>query len=440
MKNFMRIPALLLAIMLCCNMYPQQKWSLAKCIEHARENNLQVRQQKTAVEQARNNLLSAKMEYLPSVNASMNHNMSWGRSVNLNDLEIIENQLSQSTSMNISASVPLFEGMQKHNTVKSSLKQLEIAGVNVEKLQDEISLAVAQAYLQVLLNKEIEKSAMASYSSMQEQVEKSRQLVEAGSQAYSSLLEVQAQLASEKVQLVTAGNNVRGSLLALAQLLDMEDFEKFDIEVPDVDYLTLAFTEESVEEIYGYASSLPRIKGAELALEQSKLQYKIQKGAALPVISFNAGYGTYYSDNQESAFFEQFNNNRNPSMGFGISIPIFNNWRNNTSIRNARLNMKNAEIELQLQHQNLLKDIQQAYNDAIASYEKLNAASENMSAAKESFKYTQEKFNVGMLGGTDYTVAKTNLFKAESDYLQSKFQYIFQLKVLDYYKNTPLTL
>ena len=127
-------------------------------------------------------------------------------------------------------------------------------------------------------------------------------------------------------------------------------------------------------------------------------------------------------------------------MGFGISIPIFNNWRNNTSIRNARLNMKNAEIELQLQHQNLLKDIQQAYNDAIASYEKLNAASENMSAAKESFKYTQEKFNVGMLGGTDYTVAKTNLFKAESDYLQSKFQYIFQLKVLDYYKNTPLTL
>ena len=102
--------------------------------------------------------------------------------------------------------------------------------------------------------------------------------------------------------------------------------------------------------------------------------------------------------------------------------------------------MKNAEIELQLQHQNLLKDIQQAYNDAIASYEKLNAASENMSAAKESFKYTQEKFNVGMLGGTDYTVAKTNLFKAESDYLQSKFQYIFQLKVLDYYKNTPLTL
>lgn len=127
-------------------------------------------------------------------------------------------------------------------------------------------------------------------------------------------------------------------------------------------------------------------------------------------------------------------------MGFGLSIPIFNNWRSNTSIRNARLNVKNSEIELKLQHQNLLKDIQQAYNDALASFERLGAAKQNMEAAKESFKYTQEKFNVGMLGGTDYTVAKTNLFKAESEYLQSKFQYIFQLKVLDYYKNIPITL
>ncbi len=440
MKNFIKIPALILALVLCGNAYTQHKWSLEGCIRHARENNLQVKQQQIAIEQAENHLFSSKMEYLPSVNASMNHNMSWGRSVNLNDLEIIENQLSQSTSMNISASVPLFEGMQKRNTVKRNLKQLEIAGVNVEKLQDEISLTVAQAYLQVLLNKEIEKSAQASLASVQEQETRSRQLVEAGSQAYSSLLEIQAQLASEKVQAVTAGNNVRSSLLALAQLLDIEDFGKFDIETPQTDYLTLSFNPESVEEIYGNATGLPRIKGAELALEQSKLQYKIQKGAALPSISFNAGYGTYYSDNQSSAFFEQFNNNRNPSMGFGLSIPIFNNWRSNTSIRNARLNVKNSEIELKLQHQNLLKDIQQAYNDALASFERLGAAKQNMEAAKESFKYTQEKFNVGMLGGTDYTVAKTNLFKAESEYLQSKFQYIFQLKVLDYYKNTPITL
>lgn len=440
MMNFRRIPALLLALMVCCNLFPQQKWSLARCVEHARENNLQVKRQQIAIEQARNNLLASKMEYAPAVNASMGHNMNWGRSVNLNDLEIVENKLSQSSSLNISASVPIFEGMQKHNTVKSSLKQLEIAGVNVEKLQNEISLSVAQAYLQVLLNKEIERSAATSLAGVEAQVERCRTLVEAGSQAYSSLLELEAQLASEKVQLVTAGNNVRSSLLSLAQLLDIEDYSGFDIEVPDVEYLTAAFTPETVEEIYGTALSLPQIRGAELALEQSKLQYRIQKGAALPVISFNAGYGTYYSDNQDTPFFKQFDNNRNPSMGFGLSIPIFNNWRSNTSIRNARLNVKNSELELKIQHQNLLKEIQQAYNEALASFEKFNAAGHNLAAARESFKYTQEKFNAGMLGGTDYTVAKANLTKAESEYIQGKFQYIFQLKVLDFYRNVPLTL
>lgn len=440
MMNFKRIPLLLLSVLLCSTLHSQQKWSLAECIVYARENNLQVKQQMIAIGQAENNLLSAKMDYIPSLNASMSHNMSWGRSVNLNDLEIIENQLSQSTSLSLSASVPVFEGMRKHNTVKSNIKQLEIAGTNVEKLKDEISIAVAQAYLQVLLNKEIEKSALQSCQSVEKQVERCRELVEAGSQAYSSLLEIQAQLANERVQLVNAGNNVRSSLLNLAQMLDLENFEEFDIVIPDIEPLIAEPEETDMEKIYGNALSLPRIRGAELALEQSKLQYKIQKGAALPTISFNAGYGTYYSDNQQTAFFEQFNNNRNPSMGFGLSIPIFNNWRNNTAIRNARLNVKNSELELKIQHQGLMKDIQQACNDAKACYEKLNASQENLSAAKESFKYTEEKFNAGMVSGTDYTVAKTNLTKSESEYIQSKFQYVFQLKVLDYYRNIPLTL
>ena len=442
MANFKKTIFLLAAFLLASAvLYPQnRKWTLEECVNYARENNLQVRKQQIALQQAENNLTSAKMEYLPSVNASMGHNMNWGRSVNLNDLEIIENQLSQSTTLSLSASVPLFESMQKQNTVKSNLKAVEIAQTNIEQLKDNISLNVVQAYLQVLLSREIEKSAAESCRSSEEQVSRCRILVEAGSQPYGSLLELEAQLANEKVQLVTAGNNVRSNLLTLAQLLDMEEVGEFDIEVPATDHLTLSFTEDNVEEIYSRATSLPTIKGAELALEQSKIQYRIQKGAALPTISFNAGYGTYYSDNQDAAFFNQFNNNRNPSMGFGLSIPIFNNWRSNTSIRNARLNVKNSEIEVKMAHQNLLKDIQKAYDDALAGYRQLDAAQQNMDSARESFKYTQEKFNAGMLGGTDYTIAKTNLYKAESQYLQSKFQYIFNLKVLDYYKNTPITL
>jgi outer membrane protein len=419
---------------------PAEKWSLEKCISYAREHNLQIRQMQQDIEIARNNVTGSKMEYLPSVNASMGHNMSWGRSVNLNDLEIVENKLSQSSSMNLSASVPLFEGMRKLNTLKSSFKQLEIANVNIEALEDEISISIARGYLQVLLNMEMEKSADANFNSLQAQVRKTEDLVNSGSQPYSALLEMKSQLANGNVQLATARNNTSTALLELAQMLNLPDSASFEIEVPqeaDSDTASLAATlQETVEA----ASNHPNIRKAELALEQSRLQHKIQKGAALPTLSLSAGYGTYYSDSQNSAFFTQFNNNRNPSVGLSLSIPIFNNWRNSISIRNAKANVVKSEIGVDMAGQQLEKQIRLAYNEAQGSYEKLKAAQANKEAAKESFSQTEEKFNLGMVGATDYSVAKANLLKAESEYIQCKYQYIFQQKILDHYRNLPLTL
>ena len=197
---------------------------------------------------------------------------------------------------------------------------------------------------------------------------------------------------------------------------------------------------ENLNSIYNSALDLPQIKSAELALEKSRLDLKIQKGQAYPVVSLSAGYGSYYSNSQEKAFFSQFNDNRNPSLGFSLRIPVFNNWRTNTSIRNARLNVKNYELDLEIKHQNLFKEIQQAYNDALSAYEKYKAAEQNMASSQESFSYVEKKFDLGMLNGTDYTVSRTNLFKAQSEFYQAKYQYIFQLKILDFYKGIPLTL
>ena len=415
-----------------------EKWSLEKCISYAREHNLQIRQMQQDVEIARNNVTGSKMEFLPSVNASMGHNMSWGRSVNLNDLEIVENKLSQSSSMNLSASIPLFEGMRKHNGLKSSLKQLEMANVNIESLENEISISIAKGYLQVLLCKEMEKIAGESCSSMEAQVNRTRELVNSGSQPYSALLDIKAQIANERVQLITAQNNTSVALLELAQMLNLPDTIAFEIEMPqDTDAAPLAV---SLQEAIAAAEGHPEIQKAQLALEQSQLQHKIQKGAALPTLSLSAGYGTYYSDSQNSAFFTQFNNNRNPSVGLSLSIPIFNNWRNSISIRNAKANVEKSEIGVEMAGQQLEKQIRLAYNEAQGSYGKLQAATANKEAATESFSQTEEKFNLGMVGATDYSVAKTNLFKAESEYIQCKYQYIFQQKILDYYMNMPLSL
>ena len=442
MRKYLRILPAAVLMMLACRAYGQECWTLDRCIIHALENNLQIKQMEQDVEIAGNNLTESRLAYIPSLNASMGHNMSWGRSVNLNDLEIVENMLSQSSSLNLAASLPLFEGFRRQNTIKSNLKQLQIAQAGIEALKDDIAIAVTKGYLQVLLAKEIETTAESSCKAAKEQVEKTAVLVEAGQQPYGSLLEVKSQLANENVQLATARNNSSAALLELAHLLGITRTDNFNIEVPaTLETIIAPEAHMDIDSIILKAAQvLPSVGKAQLARQQSGIQLKIQKGAALPTLSVSAGYGTYYSSSQDAAFFTQFNNNRNPSVGLSLSIPIFNSWRNSTAVKNARANMEKSNIGVDLAVQELEKQIRHAYNEVLGSYEKLKAAQANRDTAIETFSHTNQKFSLGMLDGTDYTIAKNNLLKAESEYLQCKYQYIFQQKIMDYYMLVPLTL
>ncbi|HRR49505.1 MAG TPA: TolC family protein [Bacteroidales bacterium] len=418
----------------------QKSWSLEECIKYAWDNNLMVKQKEISVNQSNNNVFQSKMDYLPSMNASVSHSMNWGRSVNMQDLQIVENKLSQSMSASLNASLTLFEGLQKTNNLKSKEVLLQISELDVKRTKNQLALQISKNYLEVMLAKEILKSADQSLASVEEQVKRTEKLVDAGSVAYSSLLEIQSQLATERVQVVSAKNQVNSALLTLRQLLDLSYDTHFDILTPDLGVMISEFDGESVDSLYELSRDLPEIQSALLNQKNSKLQLSVAKGASYPSVSFSAGYGTYYSDQREETMMDQFNENRNPSISFGLRIPIFNNWQTNTAIRNAHLNVKSAEIDLKTAEQTLFKEIQQANNDAIAYFEKYKASIENVKSMEESFRYVQQKFEIGVLNATDYTVAKTNLFKAMSDLLQAKYQFVFQLKVLDYYKGIPITL
>ena len=416
-------------------------WTLQKCIEYAWDNNLSIRLQELSVEQSENNLLQSKLNFIPSFSTSLSHSMNWGRSVNMNDLQIIQNKLSQSTSASARASVNLFEGFAKSNDLKSKMVLKDISGEEVDKLKNDISIEIARSYLQILLSKEIVKTAQESLNSVEEQVERTRKMVEQGSLAHSSLLEMEAQLATERVQAVNAGNQLTSALLILRQLLDLNDGLDFDIEDMNIDFLVTEFRETDIDALFRISGSLlPQMKIAELNMENSTLQLNIAKGRAMPVISLSAGYGSYFSDTREDPFFTQFRDNRNPSLSLGFSIPIFNNYQIKTSIQNAKLNVRRAEIEMKSREQALYKEIQQASNDALAAFEKFKASETNVRAMQESFRYVHEKFELGILNATDYTVARANLFRAQSDYYQSKYQYVFQLKILDFYKGLPIYL
>jgi len=439
MKIYYKLPILLL-LLIPLTLSAQKRWSLEECIKYAWDNNLSIKQQEIVVEQSENNVLESKFQYLPSFNASVSHSMNWGRSVNMQDLQIIENQLSQSTSASMRASVNLFEGFQKGNDLKSKKVVQEISVLGVGRIKNQISVEISRAYLQILLSKEILRTANQSLESVKQQVDRTGKLVNAGSIAYSSLLEIEAQLATERVQVVNAQNQVNNSFLALKQLLDLTRESDFDVDSPNLDLMIEAFSGESVDQLFEQSKTLPQIKSAELNYTNSNLQLAIAKGRSYPTISFSAGYGTYYSDSRDQNFMDQFNENRNPSISFGLSIPIFNNWQSNTAIKNARLGVRNAEIEVRNTEQILYKEIQQANSDALGYYERYKASSQSVKAMEESFRYVQQKFDLGVLNATDYTVAKTNLFKAQSEFYQAKYQYVFQLKILDFYKGIPITL
>ncbi len=311
MKIYYKLPLFLLLIIPSL-LSGQKRWSLEECIRYAWENNLQIKQQELAVEQSENNLEQAKLNYVPTLNASISHSMNWGRSVNLQNLEIIQNKLTQSTSASARAAINVFEGFTKSNEVKSRSLQRDISVEEVDRIRNDISIEIARMYLQILLSKEMLKTVQNSIISVGDQVERTKKLVDAGSLPYSSLLEMQAQLAAEKVQVVNADNQLQNAVLALVQLLDLENDKDFDILDVDVDLMVKEFTGEKVNELYESSLELPQIRSARMKLTNADVQLAIAKGRVLPSVSFSAGYGTYYSDSREQAFFDQFNENRNP--------------------------------------------------------------------------------------------------------------------------------
>ena len=441
-----RICLILSALVLSQTALAQETWTLERCIEYAWSNNLSIKQQNIEVSRSEAQLLQDKLDFAPSLNVSFGHNLNWGRSVDLQNLEIIHNKLSQSTSASANASIYLLDGLSKLYGLKSSQKSLEISIQEVERLKDEISVSIAKSYLQILLAREILAAAEESFHSLQEQRDRTRLLVEAGSQPYTSLLDIESQLASERVQVVTAESQVRTNTLALQQLLDLQYSPDFRIAVPDIDYIIQGYTADNIEEIYAGALSMPVIQSARLALDKGELDLKSAKGQFYPKISLSASYGTFYSsstfapDGSVYPFFEQFRDNINPSITVGLSIPIFNNWSVKTNVRNARLAKESLELELRSKEQTLYKEIQTAVTEAETYYRQMEAAEANVASMQESFRYVEEKFNSGVLNGTDYTVARANLFKARSEYLQARYQFVFQLKIIDFYKGIPMSL
>jgi len=460
MKNLFIIIILTLAgtLMIAYNSLGQEKkWTLEECVLYAIEHNIQVKQQELVADIQQNALMQSKYNLAPSLNGGAGHSYSFGRALDESTYQFTDNETVLSDYFSLNSSVTLFNGFTNRKSIEQNRYNLQASIQDVEKIKNDISLSIALAYLQILLNKELLEVTQNQYDITMEQIDRTSKLVAAGSLARGSLLEIQAQAASEELQVVNAGNQLDLSILNLTQLLELDTVGNFDIIVPELQIPEETGLIESVKTVYSEAIKIqPQIKGAEFQLESSEMGLGIAKGARSPRLSLNGSYNTRYSDirqklagidpvtsvptYEEYPFMDQLKDNVNYGLSLSLSVPIFNGWQVNQAISNARLGIEQSQYNLEYQKNILYKNIQQAYADAMASLKKFHSSQRALVSVKESFRYTEQKFNVGLVNTIDYKTSKNQLTRTQSDLLQAKYEYIFKVKVLDFYRGKELNL
>ncbi len=450
MKNLF---ALLLGILLVSSGITgnaQEAWSLQKCVDYALENNIQIKQQALNNEYNQNLLNQAKSDRLPNFNGQIGNNYSFGRSLTYENT--YENVNSTSVSGGVSTNLTLFNGFALKNTIAQRDLDLQASLQDLQKAKDDMILNIAASYLEILFAEELTKVAEANIEVTKQQINRTTQLVDAGSLARGALLEIEAQLAREELQLVNDQNRVQIAYLTLYQFLELPIAQSFKVEVPKLPEIKANFSLLNSFDVYKNALNVrPEIIASQLRVKSMEKQLEIAKGAALPDLSFGANYYNNYNDNYQRhnqstgeieviPFKDQLKNNKRYGFGFTLNIPVFNRFQVKNGISNAKLQLMDYQYRLQSTSNLLRKDIEQAYTNALAAFNRYNSSEKAVKSMEEAFRYTEEKFNVGMVNSVEYNQSKNNLTVAQSELLQARYEYIFRTKILDFYNGIPIEL
>jgi len=455
---------------------PQKIWTLEDCINYALENNLDIQKQIQLVESNKASLTQSALNLLPNLNANGTNYWNFGQTID-QYTNTFATTTVRSNNFYLSSNVVLFNGLQKLNTVKQNKIMVLASQYDLDVLKNSISLSVAGYYLDILFNSELLDVANEQLSISKQQVDRIQKMVEAGSSARGDLLNIQAQKAAEELTQVQASNQLYISYLSLQQLIDIPVAKDFRIEKPNLKAIEAPRQPVTPEVIYEHAlKTRPEIRAAELRVDAAQKRLAIARGIITPTLSVSGSWGTGYSGidreidpsvpptitpykmgitqlsrdtvlgyqmnyaTRLKSFGDQLKSNNNQSVGFSLSIPIFNGWQGRANITQAKISKNQAELDLGIQKRSLLKLIEQAYADAVAALQKYNSSLEQVNAQSESFKYTQQKFDVGMMTSFDYNNSKKDLTKAQSDLLQAKYDFIFKTTILEFYMGNPIQI
>lgn len=428
----------------------QDGWTLERCIGYAIDNNIQIKQSELQKESARLDKSQSLAQLFPNLNANTGFNVNFGRNIDPGTNQFVNEQVN-SNSFRVGSNVTLFNGLRLLNTFKQSQLDLLAAGYNLEGLSNDMSMNIATAFMQIMFSEEILQVAQEQMDVATEQLQRTKKLVDAGTLPLGTLYDVEAQLASNELQVVNAENALSAALLNLKQMLDLPTSDEFRIMRPEVDLPMETLENRTVGTVYDHAlKNWPQIKARETNLESARKTEQIAFATYTPTLSANGSLNTFYSSSYEDIDFttfertpipygEQLDRNLSESVGLTLSIPIFNGLQSRTSVHKARLGRMNAELQLQDQKNQLYSSVQQAYNDASAAKRQFDASDKSVKAMEKAFEYAEQRYQVGMMNSLEFNTASNNLARARSELLRAKFDYIFKMKVLDFYQGKPIT-
>jgi outer membrane protein len=452
-----------------------KKWSLQECVEYALKNNISIKQSELDTKLADIDKKLAVGNFLPNLNAGGSH--SWNIGLNQNiTTGLLENQTIQFTSASLNSSIDIYNGLQNQNRLRRAKLAQTASLYQLSKMQDDISLNIANLYLEILFNKENLKVQQNQLANDEKQLIRSQEMVDAGMVPRGDLLDMKATVASDKQRVIVAENTLFLSRLSLAQLLTLEDFENFDTVDTDVDFKISPVLAQTPEAIVQKANETRvEIKIAQANLDLSSRDIKIAKGALQPSItgfysfSTRASYServTGFTPNTANPFsviaqvegtgqnvlqqnflpifskaaplLDQFSDNKGHNFGLQLTIPVFNGFSARGNVERSKISFERNNNVLKQAKLDLETNVYRSITDAKAALNTYESSLTTMEARKEAFNYAKEKYEVGMMNAFDYNQSQTLFINAQSDVVRAKYDALFKMKIVEFYFGIPI--
>lgn len=457
----------------------QQKWNLKSVVEYAMANNITVKISDVQAKNAELTYKQSKLSQYPNVSFSTNGGLNNGSYQSNTDFSRLT-ATSFAGSMQLQTSADIFNFYSKRNTIAGNQWELEAARANVDKLKNDIALTAANGYLQILLAMEQQKITEVQIQQTQAQLTNTLKLVKAGSLPELNATQLEAQLALDSVNYITAKGAVIQNILTLKSYMNIDAATDFDVEAPPVESIPLEpIADLQPESVYALAlKNQPLQRYNALRLNAADKFKAANRGLMYPAFSLYGNLATRYQDARipgviisgtkgtglyvdvngvptevmqpnlipggpdirSSAFGTQLSDNFNQSIGINISVPIFNGGLLRTNYEKSKLNIKTLELQKNLDDQKLKQDVFSAYNSVLIALEKFNASAKSVAMNQKTFDFAQKRFNVGMLGTYDLITTQNSLLRAKLEYTLNQFDYVFKMKVLEFYKGLGLKL